>query len=177
MSRSRVLLVVAVLACAAVARAEGPAPAGRTIARADLPALAEGLGFDARTGADGAVSFVVDRDGWRMEVNLDLAADGTKLQVFAPLRRWSTLDGAPDRVLAGLLEATAAHAPSRFYLFRPSEGGPVVGIVRSVDNRALRAKHVREQIDALVAHARVTEDLWNPDRWATSAPDRPGMPR
>lgn len=180
MSASRMFTILALVACAAVARADGPSsPApGRTLARADLPSLVEALGYDARPGEEGAVSFVVERDGWRVEVNLALTTEASKLLVFAPLRTWSSIDGVPDRVLRGLLEATTSFAPSRFYVSQTKPGGSaVVGLLRSVDNRAVRAKHVREQVDAVVAHARATEELWNPDRWTGAPPSAPNPPR
>jgi len=173
------LLVLASVAGSLVppsARAEGPAaaPAGKAYGPDEIAALVEGLGYEGRPLDRGGRGFLVARSGYTIEINLVLSTDGSKLNVFAPLRAWKDLAAVPEEALLGLLRATAEYGPTRAYVLPTEQGVPWVGLVRSLDNRDLHPSNVREQIDFLFEHVRRTEDLWNPERWAGAAhPEAP----
>jgi hypothetical protein len=183
---SRLLPIASILLAASVSLVSTasagdppPAAAGRVYLKGDvqaLTALVEGLGYASKPLGD-AVSFRATRgDGFYAQMNLAVSKDGLKLQLFAPLEKWPLLDAVPSPRLSALLEKNLDIAPSRFYLLGAENSSAWVGLQRSVDNRAVRPMDVRQQIDTLLIHARVTQNLWDPARWAAEPPaDTGGM--
>ena len=153
------------------AQADAPAPpaAGKAYGPDEIAALVEGLGYDGRVLDLGGRGFLVARSGYTIEINLVVSPDGSKLNVFAPLRAWPDAAAVPEDVLLGLLRATAEYGPTRAYVLPSASGAAWVGLLRSLDNRDLRPANVREQIDLLFEQVRRTEDLWNPERWPGAA--------
>ena len=148
------LLVVASVAGSLVppsARAEGPAAAtaGKAYGPDEIAALVEGLGYEGRPLDRGGRGFLVARPGYTIEINLVVSTDGSKLNVFSPLRAWKDLGAVPEEALLGLLRATGEYGPTRAYVLPTAQGVPWVGLVRSLDNRDLHPSNVREQIDFL----------------------------
>lgn len=179
--RLRPVLAAAVLGLGAFAlpraQADAPpaSPPGKAYGADEVAALVEGLGYDARPLERGGRGFLVARPGYTIEINVVLSPDGSKLNVFAPLRAWKDTAAVPEEALLGLLRATAEYGPTRAYVLPAADGTPWVGLVRALDNRDLRPVNVREQIDFLFEHVRLTEAFWNPERWAGAA--RPRRPR
>jgi hypothetical protein len=160
------LLALAVLPAALAA--DAPSPRGRAYLNADLAALLEGLGHESRALEGGGRYVRLDRPGYGVDLQVMVSADGASILLYAPLREWPDVLAAPESVLIGLLRRTLELGPSRFYL-ASSSGGHWVGLLRSIDNRGVLARHVRENIDDLFEHVKATEDLWNPERWPRGA--------
>ena len=164
------VLLAGVLA-PAPSRAEDAAPA-RAYAAADLEALVRGLGYASIPLEGGGRGFTVARSAFTMPVQAFVSGDGGRLLVYAPLKEWADATLAPEAVLLGLLRKNGEVGPSRFYIQR-GRGKPWVGLLRSVDNRAVEPLHVRQVLDEMFDQVRATEDLWNPERWQALAPGAP----
>lgn len=161
--RLAALLLAAVVLPAALA-ADAPTSPGRAYLNGDLEALLDGLGYASQPLESGGRYLRMERPGYTVDVQVLVAADGGSILLYSPLRVWPDAVAAPETILAGLLRKTAELGPTRFYL-APASGGHWVGALRSVDNRRVLPRHVRENLDHLFDHVRATEDLWNPSRW------------
>ena len=165
-------LLLALAVFPAALAADAPTQSGRAYVNADLAALLEGLGYESRPIDGGGQYLRLERPGYTVDLQIMVAADGAAILLYSPLREWPDVNAAPESVLIGLLRRTAQMGPSRFYL-APSSGGHWVGLLRSVDNRGVLPRHVRENIDQLFENVKSTEDLWNPERWPRGGASEP----
>jgi hypothetical protein len=150
----------------------------------DLGKLLTDMGYEPKKIDDNTYEVIIKRDGWAVYLRCCFSSDKTKLWLISSLGDIKDINQAPADVLANLLIANFNHGPSAFYLEDADANNKAakrLKIGRPVDNRAITASILRQQIDAIFSTIRETKDLWKTSEWkstkAAVAPATGGEPR
>jgi hypothetical protein len=130
---------------------------GSSLTNESLEEMLNGLGYEPKKLTHGFL-IAIKRDTWTYNMQLLVSKDATKIGMNANLGQVPDPDGVGADKWKALLIANSDIDPSFFYFDKDQKK---VYLHRVLDNRAVTAAYLRQQIDNFCTNIKDTSDAWS----------------
>lgn len=129
---------------------------GISLTDESLRKMLDDMGFEPKKLTTGYL-ISLKRDSWTYHMQFVLSKDGTRIGINANLGSIPRLDDITAAQWLSLLEANEDVDPSSFYV---SKSNQKLYLHRTLDNRAISAAYLRQQVDYFCSNIRETQKAW-----------------